>query len=89
MVASSTGITNVVALMRASCSDAQTNILLAKTTNDARIIVIPDRDQAGERFLHSVMRSVDQHRWLKWVRFKDGEQPTDCTPNEINQFIRA
>jgi DNA primase len=81
------GVVNAVALMGWSCSPEQAAIILAKTTDTARIIVFPDGDEGGDRCAQSVFAALGPHRWLRRARLSDGRQPTDCRPDELITLV--
>ena len=71
------GIRPVVAVMGASLSEYQVERVLRLTTADARIVIIPDGDAAGERLADSALKLLSPHRYVRWHRLPDGMQPTD------------
>lgn len=83
------GIENVVALMGSSCSPEQAAIIFAKTTPTARISILPDGDEAGERCAQRLFAAVGPHRWVRWVQLLEGNQPTACRQDELVHFFPA
>jgi len=70
-----------VALMGASCSEAQARLLLRLTQPHGRIFVMPDGDEAGEKCALSVIDSVCADRMVRWVRLAYRQEP-DALPDE-------
>lgn len=83
------GISNAVALMGSSCSPAQAELIVASTSNDARLTILPDGDEAGERCAHSVFDILAPRRWVRWGRLPKGRQPTDIEPYDLQGVLRA
>ena len=63
--------------MGASLSEYQVERVLRLTTADARIVIIPDGDAAGERLADSALKLLSPHRYVHWHQLPDGMQPTD------------
>lgn len=82
------GIEEVVALMGSSCSPEQAAIVVKHTVPNTRVFVLPDGDQAGERFAQSVFAALGPYRFMRWVHVRDGRQPTDCEPKELTKLLR-
>lgn len=81
------GFTNVVALMGASCSERQAELLIGSVKPTGHIWVMPDGDTAGEKCAHSVLISVAPQRFVRWVRLPDGKQPEDCSPEMFESML--
>ena len=71
------GFPNVVALMGGSCSPEQARLIIDATPASGRIWCLPDGDEAGERCAQGVLAAVAPHRWVRWPRLPEGQQPTD------------
>lgn len=80
-------IENVVALMGASCSEAQAKLIQALVPEDGRVWVLPDGDQAGERMAESALKLISPHRFVRWVKVEDGKQPTDLSAEELQKLL--
>lgn len=65
----------VVALMGASCSEAQARLVLRLTQRYGRIFVMPDGDDAGEKCAQSVVTQVCAERMVRWVRLSHKQEP--------------
>lgn len=74
---------NTVAVMGSECSEAQAKLIVSKVDLDGRVWALTDGDEAGERCAMSIVQRVAQYRFVRWVRLKDGEQPTDCSSEEL------
>lgn len=81
------GISNVVAVMGSACSREQAAIILAKTTDAARITILPDGDEAGKRFCLSVFEAVAGKRWVRWVPLEPNRQPTNLRSEVLKQLL--
>jgi DNA primase len=77
------GITNVVALMSASCSEAQAGLLRDLVPEDGSIWLFPDGDKAGERMAEETLVILAPYRFVRWVKLAGGKQPTDVGPEEL------
>lgn len=77
------GIRPVVAVMGASMSERQAELVFALTTNDARIVLVPDGDDAGRRLAHEAAGLIAAHRFVRWLQLPDGKQPTDWSAEDI------
>jgi DNA primase len=81
------GYTNVVALMGSDCSEEQAKLILAKVEVDGRIWFMSDGDEAGIRCAHSMFEQLSPYRFARWVKMKDGQQPTDCTSEDFQAML--
>ncbi|MFT3784916.1 MAG: CHC2 zinc finger domain-containing protein [Tepidisphaeraceae bacterium] len=77
------GHTGVVALMGASCSADQAEIITSLVTDAGRIWLMPDSDPAGEKCAESALKMLAPHRFCRWVRLKPDRQPTDVGETEL------
>jgi DNA primase len=77
------GITNVVALMGASCSDTQAGLLRDLVPENGSIWLLPDGDKAGERLAEETLAILAPYRFVRWVKLEEGRQPTDLFPEEL------
>lgn len=82
------GFPNVVALMGDSCSEEQATLIVKATHAAARIWLLPDGDGGGELCAQSVLQWVSPHRFIRWVRLADGQQPTDCSPDRLKTLFQ-
>lgn len=81
------GIAPVVALMGASCSEAQAALIQHLVPEDGRIWLLPDGDQAGERMAESALKLISPHRFVRWVKIEEGKQPTNMEPKELHKIL--
>jgi DNA primase len=77
------GITKVVALMGASCSETQADLLRDLVPEDGSIWLLPDGDKAGERLAEETLAMLAPHRFVRWVKLPEGQQPTDFYPEDL------
>lgn len=81
------GFWNVVALMGSSSSAEQAELIVRLVSPEGRVWILPDADQAGTRFAHDVFFHVGPERFCRWVKLPEGEQPTDCTQEELQALL--
>jgi DNA primase len=81
------GITNVVALMGASCSDTQAGLLRDLVPEDGSIWLFPDGDTAGERMAEETLVMLAPHRFVRWARLDEEQQPTDVRHAELHKLL--
>ncbi|MGD0137375.1 MAG: hypothetical protein ABSD28_00730 [Tepidisphaeraceae bacterium] len=62
-------------------------MILAKVEIDGRIWLLPDGDEAGARCAHSMLDQLSPYRFVRWVKLKDGQQPTDCTVEDFQAML--
>jgi DNA primase len=77
------GITNVVALMGASCSETQAGLLRDLVPEDGSIWLFPDGDTAGERMAEETLVMLAPQHFVRWVKLEEGQQPTDVVREEL------
>lgn len=77
------GFGRVVATMGAECSDEQAELIASMVPPDGHVWVIPDGDKAGERYAQSILAQISPHRFVRWVKLDDGQQPTDLSKDEF------
>lgn len=82
------GITNVVALMGASCSERQGELLRDLVPEDRSIWLFPDGDKAGGRMAEETLVLLAPHRFVRLVTLEAGQQPTDLSPEELQERLR-
>lgn len=82
------GRPHVVGTMGADCSDRQAELVVALVKLDGRVWFVPDGDAAGERFAQSFLLKVSPHRFVRWVKLKDGCQPTDLSAEELKNCFK-
>jgi len=44
-------------------------------------------DKAGERMAEESLVLLAPHRFVRWVKLADGEQPTDIRPAELHKLL--
>jgi len=81
------GHRNVVGVMGASCSDEQAQLIVDLTAENGHVWTLPDGDSGGERCAASVLTQVAPHRWVRWVKLENGQQPTDCSSDELASML--
>jgi DNA primase len=77
------GITNVVALMGASCSEMQAALLRDLVPEDGSIWLLPEGDKAGERLAEDTLILLAPYRFVRLVKLEEGQQPTDVGNEDL------
>jgi DNA primase len=77
------GITNVVALVGASCSETQACLLRDLVPEDGSLWLFPDGDKAGERMAEETLAMLAPYCFVRWVKLPEGQQPTDVGKEEL------
>ena len=81
------GLPGVVAMMGADCSERQAELVASLVQPDGRVWVVPDGDEAGERFAISCLTLIAPHRFTRWVKLTAGKQPTDYGGEDLKQMV--
>lgn len=76
-------VPHVVGTMGADCSERQAELIVSLVKPSGRVWFIADGDSAGERFAASVLRLVSPHRFVRWVKLKENQQPTDLSAEQL------
>ncbi len=77
----------VVAVMGASCSEMQARLLCRLTRTHGRIFVLPDGDEAGEKYALSVITQVCAERMVRWVRLSHKQAPDTMDEESIQKKL--
>jgi len=77
------GFPNVVATMGADCSPKQGELVAGLVKRKGRVWIVPDGDEAGERFAKAAFTEIAPHRSVRWVKLPQNSQPTDLSPEEL------
>lgn len=80
-------IPNCVALMGWSCSEAQAILIVTHTKPKGHVWLMSDGDEAGKRCAESLLSQVAQHRFVRWIKLSEGQQPTDYPGLELRGFL--
>jgi DNA primase len=81
------GITNVVALMGASCSETQAGLLRDLVPEGGSIWLFPDGDKAGKRMAEETLMMLAPYRFVQWVKLPERQQPTDVSTAELHTTL--
>jgi DNA primase len=81
------GWRNVVALMGASCSPEQAMLIFRMTHFDARIRIMTDGDEAGDRCAKSIFEEIAPERFVNWVQLDPGKDPAQYDPEALHEFL--
>lgn len=82
------GLPHVVGTMGADCSERQTDIIVSLVKPSGRIWIVPDGDEAGERFAESLLRKVSVYRHIRWLKLDQDCQPTDLVREELVELLK-
>ena len=74
---------NVAGLMGSSCSDEQGKLIVDLVKPDGMVWLMPDGNEAGVQCAHSAFERVAPHRFVRWVRLGENEQPNDFQTDEL------
>jgi DNA primase len=80
-------ISDVVAVMGASCSAEQGQIIVSLVKPDGRVSIFTDGDAAGERCAQDIFVHVAPYRAVQWIRLENGKQPTDFGAPELHKLF--
>ena len=79
---------NTVALMGASCSDAQGKLIVDLVKPDGKVWLMPDGNNAGMQCAKSLFEQVSPHRFVRWVCLPPEKQPTDFAADELKHLFQ-
>lgn len=82
------GIPGVVATMGADCSDRQAELIVSLVMPEGKVWIVPDGDEAGERYTQSLLGKISQHRFVRWIRLEAHKQPTDYPATFFRERIK-
>lgn len=83
------GLPNAVATMGADCSERQAELIVSSVKPDGRVWLMPDGDEAGERFVRSLLPQLSPHRFVRWAKLAAGRQPTDLNGEELASLLKT
>lgn len=83
------GYTNVVAVMGASCSERQGELLVELLEPGGRLWVMPDGDDAGAKCAMNIMAAVAPYRFVRWLRLEPGAQPESLSPDDLAVLLES
>jgi hypothetical protein len=74
--------------MGSSTSTDQIDLMLDRLTEDGRLWIFTDEDDAGVECAESILCSMACRRWVKWIRSgESGKQPTDYGDDELKSLL--
>lgn len=79
------GYENVVALMGSECSNEQANLIVSHVAPTGHIWILPDGDDEGVGFAHSLFATVAVRRFTRWVPLKARCTPTDLSLDDVQK----
>jgi DNA primase len=74
---------NTVATMGADCSEKQAELIVSLVKPGGILWIMPDGDKAGERHAQSLLTLVSPHRLMRWLKLREGKQPTDLSKEQL------
>lgn len=81
------GFPRVVALMGADCSEKQGELIVSLVKPASRVWLLPDGNEAGERCAQSAFAHIAQHRFVRWLKLTENQQPTDFSREELARLL--
>jgi DNA primase len=84
---SQNGLTDVVALMGASCSSEQAKLIASLVSGRGHVWLLTDGDAAGERAAKDTLAAVAPFRFCRWLKLEEGKQPTDLSETEVRDIL--
>jgi DNA primase len=76
-----------VALMGASCSDEQADIIVKLVKPDGKVWLLSDGDDAGKRCAISAFERIAPRRFVRWPQLPPGTQISDFSGDEIAAIL--
>ena len=86
MVAAPAGFPNVVAVMCASMSEAQAELLLTRF-GVSYAVILADGDAAGTRMAESALTHLAPTLWVRWEKLSENQQPTDLSASVLRERL--
>lgn len=77
------GLPNVVSTMGADCSERQAEMAIGLVKPDGCVWIAPDGDKAGERHAQVLLTLLSPHRFVRWIKMAEGQQPTGLTREQL------
>jgi DNA primase len=82
------GYGTAVALMGSSVSTEQIDLMLGRLTEEGRLWIFTDEDDAGAECAKSLVCNMASRRWVKWIRSgEEGKQPTDFSAGALAALL--
>jgi DNA primase len=81
------GVSNVVGLMGASCSEEQALAIAWRVLEFGCVWILSDGDPAGKRCATEVFSHLARHRVVRWAKLESGEQPTDFGKKDLKELL--
>ena len=78
---------NTVALMGSSCSEEQGKLIVDLVKPDGKVWLMPDGNEAGRQCAMSALERISPHRFCRWIRLSNDEQPTDYPADELPALL--
>jgi DNA primase len=72
-----------VALMGSSCSIEQAKLIVDLVKPDGKVWLMPDGNEAGVRCAESLTFRISPHRFVRWIRLTNDQQPTDFLADDL------
>jgi len=81
------GYKNVVALMGASCSPRQAELLVDLVSPGGRVWIMSDGDEAGEKCAAAVLSAISPERFVRWVKLEENQQPENFSTEDLKKLL--
>jgi DNA primase len=73
--------------MSSVSSDVQAELIINLVKPNGRVWLLPDGDKAGKRLGELLLTQVAPHRFARWLRLGEGEQPTDLAKDDLKSLL--
>jgi len=81
-------IPSVVATMGAEVSERQVELIVSLVKPFGGVRLFSGGDESGEQFAESLLREVSPHRFVRWVKPSEGQQPTDLSAEQLKALFK-
>lgn len=78
---------NVVALMGASCSQRQADLIIKLVREGGRVWAMADGDEAGEKCAVSLFQAIGPKRLVGWIQLSGGQQPESFSKDTLERLL--
>lgn len=79
------GLPHAVATMGSDCSEKQAELIASLVKPSGRVWLMPDGDEAGARCASSFLLKLSAHRFVRWVKLQNGDQPTSLSADQLKK----
>lgn len=83
------GWPRAVALMGASASETQIELIVEAVAPEGHVWLMPDGDEAGAHCAQDLLAKIAPQRFIRWVKLGSGKQPTDYSAEALAGILPA